>query len=864
MSKEKIEMSVELNGQEVVAYPYVNSDHVLLDNNMTIDKMLESDVVEPVITHEEVSFKVGQGDSDLSDSIVDSSAGGFTIKGQTYQNILPEPSLRNSMTNGKTMQKLNEGHDSVNTVDGVCKSAILKGQTLVNVFQFKGNNDFAHSDPLIIEDNVLVFNVNGNYQNFWLKNNGLIKPNTTYLFHIEVVENTTTYKAGISTTNTAIALTSTTSGSGQDSCFDNGLVITIDELSSKSKIVKTFKSKSELSGNESLLTRAYVNPNLVSGTLKLRIMMFEYQEGMENWDIPYFEGMQSVKMPVLTTIGKNLLDKNKVVDEHPTHNYLWTKNYNHEPSITVKPNTEYFLSLSNFNGDGRVILWSDGRKTREISIINETRGIGFTSSSVENGFSFYASVGTGGNAKEQTAQLEKGSAATPFEPYKSNILSTPEEVVLRSLPNGVKDTLNLNTGEYVKRVGEIVLDGSDDEEWQKYQSNDKSFIAFSNVPLPNALGIKYTNAQMFVDDFKVVDSLEGSSDGCYISNTSKFNLSVSTSKATTIDELKSYLSQNPLTVQYQLATPVVKTVDLSSSGNWNKVVLDGSENWSVSSESSNNNAFFRGGNTVPNNVQVNSNNVAQKVICDILTPFTQHQLCNKPNDNYGISLGWNDSDLCVRHKDFPLTNENRYTYRKQYLSQNPITVWYQTTTNQDSTNVKEMLSFSNGHVQLSSAEGSLIPSLNYETPTSNSYQLDLAKTNTRYTMKAKSASGTFTIDGTSYGAGTNGTFTSPSSMTNKLLVMSNKTNEEVMIIEGDVVSKTIPYFKGIKSAFEDEDKIEVLSTGKNLFDVNLIYGAHTYGNVGRKPTHGTGYPRVTNETGGLYSCKTKHQIHLLY
>ena len=80
MSKEKIEMSVELNGQEVVAYPYVNSDHVLLDNNMTIDKMLESDVVEPVITHEEVSFKVGQGDSDLSDSIVDSSAGGLPSK----------------------------------------------------------------------------------------------------------------------------------------------------------------------------------------------------------------------------------------------------------------------------------------------------------------------------------------------------------------------------------------------------------------------------------------------------------------------------------------------------------------------------------------------------------------------------------------------------------------------------------------------------------------------------------------------------------------------------------------------------------------------------------------------------------------
>ena len=30
-------------------------------------------------------------------------------------------------------------------------------------------------------------------------------------------------------------------------------------------------------------------------------MLIEYQEGMENWDIPYFEGVQSVKMPVLST-----------------------------------------------------------------------------------------------------------------------------------------------------------------------------------------------------------------------------------------------------------------------------------------------------------------------------------------------------------------------------------------------------------------------------------------------------------------------------------------------------------------------------------------------------------------------------------
>ena len=34
-------------------------------------------------------------------------------------------------------------------------------------------------------------------------------------------------------------------------------------------------------------------------------MIIEYQEGMENWDIPYFEGMQSVQMPVLTTSNED-------------------------------------------------------------------------------------------------------------------------------------------------------------------------------------------------------------------------------------------------------------------------------------------------------------------------------------------------------------------------------------------------------------------------------------------------------------------------------------------------------------------------------------------------------------------------------
>ena len=51
-------------------------------------------------------------------------------------------------------------------------------------------------------------------------------------------------------------------------------------------------------------------------------------------------------------------------------------------------------------------------------------------------------------------QLEEGSAATSYEPYKSNILSTPEDLELRGVGK-FKDELNVATGELTQRVEEI-------------------------------------------------------------------------------------------------------------------------------------------------------------------------------------------------------------------------------------------------------------------------------------------------------------------------------------------------------------------------------------------------------------------------
>ena len=792
--KKQVELSITHNGKDVVAYPYSKKEHVQFENGMNIDEFVGQDIATPTITHDTTAIKVGVGDSDVSGSVVDGTVN-MTIKGQTYQNILPEPTLRNKMI-GKSMQRLNEGYDNIEVVDGVSKSAILSGQTLVNYFP-----EYTKTMAIGTGNWRTIFNG---------KINIPLTPNTSYLFinnsnvgkkiYVSVIGETTAEKnviANLTTNITKFTTPNTTDNFPRMNVYlmeDNTSELTYDSF-----------------------------------------MVIPYQDGMENWDIPYFEGMQSVQMPVLQTYDGNIMRLSP--PQHTTN------------GVTVEKinDVEFLFNQGSRQGIG-------GWKW------NIPNGEAFTLSfhyekvsGCENQCQVHVSCAGGIPDKfdlsEQFGDFEKTfyvRRTTPtlveFKPVgeitstksvlkisnlkwyignkvysdKTNILSTPEDVVLKGIGN-VKDELNISTGEKVERIGEVVLDGSSDENWFLADEDGYTYKRFRTDCLREKMLYSGGNVCNIICD-KVV---------CYPNSTWKDdregieqdNIYLSFRKnCETITEFKQYLSQNPITIQYALASPVVKTVDLSSSGNWEKIVLNGSENWSVASESSNNNAFFRGANTVPNNVKVNSNNLAQKVICDILTPFTQEQICNKPNDIYGISLGWNDSNLCVRHKDFPLTNEG-LTQWKQYLQQNPVTVWYQTTTTQDNS-IREMLSFANGHLQVSSeAENSLLPSVQYEIPTKNSYHMDLMKTNTLYTMKAKTVSGTFTIDGTSYNVNANGTFTSPSSMTDKLLVMSNKTNEEVMLLEGNVIDKTIPYFKGIKSAFEGEEEIEIVSIGKNLCSV---------------------------------------------
>lgn len=176
------------------------------------------------------------------------------------------------------------------TSEGAIKSAILSGQTLVNLLETKKEKyTFNNQQNWIVEDGYLKCNGTSSWHTVTDKFNDMIKPSTKYLLRIEIVENTLGMVLNFDGYGTNIL---------QTSAF---LAFGVNEVGVKSYIVTTSPG---LDSTKNGLFRLPINITN-DGTLKIRFMTIEYQEGMENWDIPYFTGMQSVKMPVLTTSNED-------------------------------------------------------------------------------------------------------------------------------------------------------------------------------------------------------------------------------------------------------------------------------------------------------------------------------------------------------------------------------------------------------------------------------------------------------------------------------------------------------------------------------------------------------------------------------
>lgn len=171
----------------------------------------------------------------------------------------------------------------------------------------------------------------------------------------------------------------------------------------------------------------------------------------------------SVKMPVLHTVGKNLipLKEDWVQGQIMNGGGISVNSYSlsTKSKIKVKPNTKYTFSTKSsdckiayheWEANGKYIKDS-GWKTAfpyTFTTNNKAEYINLTTRRVSNVDS------TVDNLDDTLIwQLEESSTATTYEPHKSNILTVNEDVTLRSNGN-ICDELNLLTGQLTQRIDE--------------------------------------------------------------------------------------------------------------------------------------------------------------------------------------------------------------------------------------------------------------------------------------------------------------------------------------------------------------------------------------------------------------------------
>ena len=124
----------------------------------------------------------------------------------------------------------------------------------------------------------------------------------------------------------------------------------------------------------------------------------------------------------------------------------------------------------------------------------------------------------------------------------------------------------METGEYVQRIGQNTFDGS--ENWTLMRDNENENILFSCTGFNSYINVSGTPS-MLCD--KIIPKAswvytysQTSSNGIVLMDTRKgcrIGL-IRSEGVTNVDEFKTWLAKNPTTIQYELETPVVSTIDV--------------------------------------------------------------------------------------------------------------------------------------------------------------------------------------------------------------------------------------------------------------------------------------------------------------
>ena len=150
-------------------------------------------------------------------------------------------------------------------------------------------------------------------------------------------------------------------------------------------------------------------------------------------------------------------------------------------------------------------------------------------------------------------QLEEGTQATEYEPYKEYT-----KTIYLNSPLLKGDTIEVHNGKlcHYHKMGKVVLDGSED--WVSLNDSE-GIIRFYFKDQENTSNLKQ---KCFSDRFPY--SISSVNDHEYIYKDSNLIIGIHSSKLPTIDisGFKQWLQANPTTVIYELAEPYYEEITL--------------------------------------------------------------------------------------------------------------------------------------------------------------------------------------------------------------------------------------------------------------------------------------------------------------
>ena len=507
----------------------------------------------PMSRGEKLLYKIAMGETDLSD------VPGYLSR---YEELLKYLIENGGIGFKYVLYTLNQSLSTLyNTAEKPVKSAILKGQTLVNMVTDNTTNGYTLEQDGSSIKNARVNLIDG-FENdiytiiFEISNMNIVNPNGNWIVYINAQT-----KADSGADNTSIK-----------SFIKNG------------RVSFTYKPSREQKTTNWFNICLHIDSGVGSTITIKNVVVLKGDHTQE--DIPYFEGMQSVKMPVLTTTGKNLFDAEADILTYGAINYVQNAQYlilnNYNARVTLKQN-----NLIKVKPNSTLTLSCDSRFKVVIQEYdeNDIRTMASDKGWQTNG---YHTLTVGANTKKvniyfakqdnsnitseefkilkNSIQFEENSTATSYEPYKSNILTVNEPVELRGIGD-VKDELDCLTGKVTQRIASKTLYGGDNEDWRLFKNTivEKTetvdFYLINNEQKPSS-NIKSDTLK----EQNEKSSYQLDEEGVSCKGGSGINiwLSLSNTKATTVAELRAYLQSNPINVQYELAEPAIKTVDLTT------------------------------------------------------------------------------------------------------------------------------------------------------------------------------------------------------------------------------------------------------------------------------------------------------------